>query len=172
MAAQIKAKTSPRNFYFVAHRGASFDAPENTVAAASLAWRQRADAVEVDVHLSQDGRLVVIHDPNTRRTTGVNRKVVRQTLGDLRALDAGRWKGVEWLDEKIPTLEEVLASVPPGRRLFIEIKSRANTAAELVKVMARTHCRPAQIIFIGFSWPVMTSLKRKFPQIEVCWLTS
>src|SRR5580704_14008797 len=104
MAAKIKAKTSPRNFCFVAHRGASFDAPENTLAAVNLAWRQRADAVEIDVHLSRDGQLVVIHDYNTRRTTGVNRLVARQTLAELRALDAGRWKGLEWLDETIPTL--------------------------------------------------------------------
>jgi glycerophosphoryl diester phosphodiesterase len=171
MAAKIKAKTSSRNFYFVAHRGASFDAPENTLAAINLAWRQRADAVEIDVHPSKDGKLVVIHDHNTRRTAGVNRKISSQTLAELRALDAGRWKGMEWLDEKIPTLEEVLASVPPGRRLFIEIKSRTNIAPALAKVLARSTCRPAQIILIGFSLTGMTSLKRKFPQMEICWLT-
>src|SRR5580698_8356847 len=99
----------------IAHRGSSFEAPENTLAAVNLAWRQRADAVEIDVHLSRDGRLVVIHDSNTRRTTGVNRKVARQTLAELHALDAGRWKGLTWLGEKIPSLEEVLASVPPGK---------------------------------------------------------
>jgi len=169
MAAKIN--TSPPNFYFVAHRGASFDAPENTLAAINLAWRQRADAVEIDVHLSRDGQLVAIHDSNTRRTTGVNRKVVRQTLAELRGLDAGRWKGREWLDEKIPTLDEVLAVVPSDKRLFIEIKSRANAAPELAKVLARSTCRPAQIVLIGLSLPAMTSIKRMLPQMEVCWVT-
>ncbi|HZQ45598.1 MAG TPA: glycerophosphodiester phosphodiesterase family protein, partial [Verrucomicrobiae bacterium] len=105
-----------------------------------------------------------------RRTTGLNRRVAGQTLAELRALDAGRWKGTAWLHEKIPTLDEVLATVPPGRRLFIEIKTRGNTASALAKVLARSNCRPGQIILIGFSLKAMTSLKRKFPQIEVCWL--
>ncbi len=170
MAAKIKGTPPPRNFYFVAHRGASFDAPENTLAAIHLAWRQRADAVEIDVHSSKDGKLLAIHDHNTRRTAGVNRKVTGQTLAELRALDAGRWKGVEWLGEKIPTLEEVLASVPPGKRLFIEIKSRTNVAPALAKVLTRSTCRPAQIILISFSLMGMMSLKRTFPQMEVCWL--
>lgn len=171
MAAKIRAKTSPRNYYFVAHRGASFDAPENTLAAINLAWRQRADAVEIDVHLSRDGQPAVIHDANTRRTIGVNRKVTGQTLAQLRALDAGRWKGAEWQDEKIPTLEEALASVPPGRRLFIEIKSRTDPAPALAKILARSTCRAGQIVLIGFSLTGMMSLKRTFPKIEVCWLT-
>lgn len=169
MAAKIK--TSERHFYFVAHRGASFDAPENTLAAVNLAWRQRADAAEVDVHLSRDGQIVVMHDDNARRTTGLNRKVVSQTLAELRALDAGRWKGMKWLGERIPLLEEILACVPSGKRLFIEIKSRSNVAAALVKILARSHCQPAQIVLIGFSLPAMRDIKSKFPQIEVCWLT-
>lgn len=171
MAAKIREKAPSRNYYLVAHRGASVDAPENTLAAINLAWRQRADAVEIDVHSSKDGMLVAIHDSNTRRTAGVNRKVTGQTLAQLRVLDAGRWKGLEWQDEKIPTLEEVLASVPPGKRLFIEIKSRTNAAPALAKALARSTCRPAQIILIGFSLAGMMSLKRNFPQIEICWLT-
>ncbi len=108
----------------IAHRGASFDAPENTLAAIRLAWQQQADAVEIDVHLSRDRHLVAIHDFNTRKTTGRNRPVARQTLAQLRTLDAGQWKHPRWRGEKIPTLEEVLATVPPGKRLFIEIKAR------------------------------------------------
>ncbi len=154
----------------IAHRGASFDAPENTLAAVNLAWRQRADAVEVDVHLSRDGRLAVIHDDNTRRTAGLNRKVVRQTMAELSALDAGRWKDNGRFREKIPALDEVLTGLPPGRRLFIEIKCRGDIASELVRVLAQSSCRPAQIVLISFSMPVVASLKRTFPQIEACWL--
>ncbi len=73
----------------IAHRGESYSAPENTLAAVTLAWQRNADAVEVDVHLSKEGRLVVIHDDNTRRTAGVDRKVREQTLAELKALDAG-----------------------------------------------------------------------------------
>ncbi len=147
----------------IAHRGASFDAPENTLAAVNLAWRQRADAVEVDVHLTRDGHLAVIHDDNTRRTAGLNRKVVRQTMAELSALDAGRWKDNGRSREKIPALDEVLTGIPPGRRLFIEIKSRGDIASELARILTQSNCRPPQIVLIGFSLPTVASLKRQFP---------
>src|ERR1043165_5560839 len=66
----------------IAHRGASWDAPENTLSAVKLAWEQGADAVEVDVHLSRDGRVVVIHDDNTRKIAGLKKKVCDQTWSD------------------------------------------------------------------------------------------
>ena len=150
----------------IAHRGASHDAPENTLAAVRLAWEQGADAVEVDVHLSADGHAMVIHDSNTKRTAGRNRAVSRQTLAELRALDVRGWKG-----ERIPTLAEVLATVPVRKRLFIEIKARASMVAALEPVLTRGPCQPRQLILIGFSLPRMFELKRAFPRIEVCWLT-
>ncbi len=61
----------------VAHRGASFDAPENTLASMKLAWKQNADAIETDIHLSKDGKLVVLHDFDTERVSGVDKKNCR-----------------------------------------------------------------------------------------------
>src|SRR5438128_11840999 len=84
----------------IAHRGASHDAPENTLAAVQLAWQQHADAVEVDVRISRDGQLVVIHDDNTLRTGKAARKVSDETLAELRSLDVGRWKGRQWSGER------------------------------------------------------------------------
>jgi glycerophosphoryl diester phosphodiesterase len=156
----------------IAHRGASFDAPENTLASIRLAWQQQADAVEIDIHLSKDGKIVVFHDHNTRKTTDVNRKVANQTLAELRGLDAGSWKGQEWQGEKIPTLDEVLALVPPGKRLFIEIKPRLKQSPDVVKALSRADYDPRQIIFIGFSLPTMLTVKRAFPRIEVCWINA
>ena len=95
---------------FIAHRGASHDAPENTLAAIQLAWRQNADAVEVDVQLSKDRHLVVIHDATTSKTAGVRKKVAAQILADLQSLDVGRWKHRKWKGEKIPTLAAALAT--------------------------------------------------------------
>lgn len=154
----------------IAHRGASYDAPENTLASVNLAWEQRADAVEVDVHLTRDNHLVVIHDPTTRRTCGVSGRISARTLEQIRALDAGSWKDAKWRDERIPTLEEVLATVPSGKRLFIEVKVRRNIANALARVFERCHCDPKQIVLIGFSFKAMKSLKRAFPEIEVCWI--
>src|SRR4051794_20206839 len=100
----------------IAHRGASHDAPENTLAAVRLAWAQHADAVEIDVHLTRDGRLAVIHDPDTQRTAGIPQLVTETTLADLQRLDAGAWKGASFAGEKIPALEDVFALVPAGKR--------------------------------------------------------
>src|SRR5688572_19017129 len=60
----------------IAHRGASYDAPENTLAAVKLGWEQAKDGVEIDIHLSRDGKIVVIHDSDTKRIAGVDRRVV------------------------------------------------------------------------------------------------
>ena len=104
----------------IAHRGASHEAPENTLASVRLGWAQGADAVEVDVRQSRDGHIVVIHDAHTRRTAGVTRRVRAETLDELRALEVGRWKHRRHAGEKIPTLAEVIETVPPGKRLFVE----------------------------------------------------
>ena len=79
-----------RGGVIVAHRGASFDAPENTLAAFRLAWQQGADAIEGDFYLSKDNQIVCIHDADTKRTAVVSRQVAESTLAELRELDVGR----------------------------------------------------------------------------------
>src|SRR5689334_354029 len=106
----------------VAHRGASHEAPENTLAAFRLAWEQGADAIEGDFYLTRDREIVCIHDDNTKRTSGEDLSVAASTLAQLRRLDVGRWKDPKWKGERIPTLTEVLATIPAGKRIFIEIK--------------------------------------------------
>src|SRR5690606_14502784 len=107
---------------YSSHRGSSLEAPENTVASFMLAWKQGADAVEIDVHLSKDNRLMVIHDSNTKRTTGED-YVVKETHSDvLRKLDAGSFKGEKYRGEKIPFLEEIIDLLPPGKKLIVELK--------------------------------------------------
>jgi len=154
----------------IAHRGASHDAPENTLAAVQLAWQQQADAVEVDVRLSKDGQLVVIHDANTRRTAKVGRKVSDQTLAELRSLDAGRWKGRQWSGERIPTLDEVVATIPEGRRLFVELKCGPEAIAELTGIIRRRGQPPARINAISFSRAIVRQLKAELPELEACWI--
>jgi len=141
----------------IAHRGASFDAPENTLSAIKLAWEQGADAVEVDVHLSHDGRVVVIHDANTRKAGGLKRKVCDQTWAELQKLDVGRWKAAQFLGERIPDLDQALeVKCDDG---FVE------AAAETL----RKHS-DKQIVVIGFSLETMKRVKTTFPQLEVCWI--
>ena len=78
----------------IAHRGASYDAPENTLESVRLGWEQKADAVEVDVFLSKDGEVVLHHDATTKKIAGVDRKVAGQPFAELRQLAVGVWKGV------------------------------------------------------------------------------
>ena len=106
----------------IAHRGASHLAPENTLASVNLAWELGADAVEVDVHLTGDGRIVAIHDTTTGRTGGTQLEVAQTYSRHLRRLDVGRHKNHDFAGEPIPFLGEVLDTIPPGRHLFIEIK--------------------------------------------------
>src|SRR5207249_946557 len=134
--------------------GASHDAPENTLASFKLGWAQRADADELDIWLSKDDHIVVMHDGDTKRITGVNRKITDQTLAELRAQDAGTWKGPQWKGEKIPTLDEVLALIPAGKRLFIEIKCGPEVLLELERVLKESGRKPQQCAIIAFSFQV------------------
>src|SRR4030095_10823194 len=139
----------------IAHRGASHDAPENTLAAVKLAWAQGADEVEVDVQFSKDGHVVVIHDDDTRKTTGVAKRVRDQALAELRRLDVGRWKDPKWAGERIPTLAEVLATIPSGKRLFVEIKCGPGCIPALAEDFRRSGRKPAQVVLIGFELDTM-----------------
>jgi glycerophosphoryl diester phosphodiesterase len=155
----------------VAHRGASFDAPENTLPAFKLGWKQGADAVELDIWLSKDGQIVVLHDPNTKRIAGQDKKVSEQTLAELRGLDAGRWKDAKWAGEKLPTLDEALNIIPDGKQLFIEIKCGAEVLPELERALKQAAKKPQQIVIIGFSLPTMEAAKKRFPNLQVFWLS-
>lgn len=156
----------------VAHRGASFDAPENTVASAKLGWEQQADAVEIDIYLTKDGRIVVLHDKDTKRTTGVEGKPAEMTWAELRALEAGSWKAPRWKGERLPSLEEIIATVPTGKRLFIEIKCGPEILPELERVLTATGFKTEQTVIIGFGYDTVVAAKKRFPRVPVHWLSS
>jgi len=155
----------------VAHRGASRDAPENTIAAFELAWRQGADAIEGDFRLTQDGRIVCIHDSTTERTAGANLVVAESTLAELRKLDVGRWRGAEWAGQRIPTLAEVLAVVPTGKRILIEIKCGPEIVPVLKRVLDSSRLKRDQTILISFDAKVIAVAKKQLPTCKAFWLT-
>ena len=129
-AGRAGSRSSPET-QLVAHRGGAALAPENTLAAFRSGLAHGADALELDVHLSQDGRLVVIHDPAIDRTTNGSGIVADLSLAQLKALDASfRFKGPSAGPQEIPTLEEVLEllAAPGNGRvgLQVEIKTRAD----------------------------------------------
>jgi glycerophosphoryl diester phosphodiesterase len=94
--------------WIVAHRGASGYTPENTLAAFQRAVELGATFIETDLHLTRDARFVAIHDPTLERTSNGKGPVRERTLAELRGLDAGMWYDRQFMEERIPTLEEVL----------------------------------------------------------------
>lgn len=187
LAATAAPAAEPLKVEIVAHRGASADAPENTVAAIELAWKQNADASEFDVLLTKDGKLVVIHDATTKRTTGTDLKVVDSTLAELRKLDAGSWKDKKFAGEKLPTLDEMLATVPSGKsgggagepvggsplkRVFIEIKCGPEAVPEMDRVIRASKLKPEQTVVISFNADVVAASKKLRPDLQALWIVS
>ncbi|NQT14436.1 MAG: glycerophosphodiester phosphodiesterase, partial [Planctomycetes bacterium] len=154
----------------IAHRGASHSAPENTLSAVNLAWQRGAGAVEFDVWLTHDGRIVALHDETTERTTGKDWNVAEKTFAQLRALDAGSWKDPTWAGEKIPSLAELLATVPDGKRVFIEIKDEARLVPELERVVRASGKRPEQTVVISFDFAAVQAAKKRMPELCVYWI--
>lgn len=156
--------------WIVAHRGASKVAPENTLAAFRAARASKADMYELDVQLTKDDKLVVIHDSTLERTTNVesvypDRKPWRVrdfTLEEITKLDAGSWFSGQFAGERVPTLEQVLAAMKEGGTgLFLEVKSPSqnpDVARHLAAVMAQT---PSFTVVQSFDWRFMQSLALK-----------
>lgn len=156
----------------VGHRGASYDAPENTLAAIRLAWEQQADAVEFDVWLSRDGQIVLAHDQDTKRTAGVDRLISEQTYAELRRLDVGKWKHERYAGERMPLLSDVLPTIPAQRRVLIEVKCGPEIVPELERVLAAASRPPAETAIISFQDAVVAACKRRLPQYRAYWIVS
>lgn len=153
----------------IGHRGASHDAPENTLPSVRLGFEQGADAVEIDVFATADGRIVAIHDPDTQRVAGVKLDVAKSTLAELRELDAGSWKGEQWAGTVIPTLEEVLEAVPEGHRLFIEVKCEKSALPNLEQAIESSGKRE-RVVLISFSLPLIEQAKRMMRDLPAYWI--
>ena len=149
----------------IGHRGASFEAPENTLASFKRGWTE-TQTVELDVWPTSDGKLLVIHDGNTKRTTGVDRYIPDHPLEELCKLDAGSFKGKEWTGEKLPSLQNVLAAIPRGRKLLIEIKTGPEVIAELRREVDACG-KWDQILIHSFDYAACAEAKKAFPQTEV-----
>jgi len=157
----------------IAHRGYSAIAPENTVAAFKLGWEKGADACELDLYLTADNQIAILHDVDTKRTTGVAGKVTEKTLAELRRLDAGSWKGDAYKGEPIPSLAEALATLPEGKqRFFLEIKDSARVVPELARQLESWKHRAAQLCIIAFDRKVAQESKKAMPWMAVYRLSS
>lgn len=122
----------------MAHRGASGIAPENTLASFRKCLEYSPEWIELDVHATQDGQIVVMHDGTVDRTTNGSGAIADLTFDEIRQLDAGSWFGAEFAGEPVPLLSEVVALVGQRSRLDVEIKGGPDlpaTAAAVVDIL-------------------------------------
>jgi glycerophosphoryl diester phosphodiesterase len=157
----------PRPMIF-AHRGASAYAPENTLAAFELAYKQGAQGIELDAKLSADGQVVVIHDARLERTTDGHGRVARQRLSALRELDAGSFFSEKFRGERIPTLGEVFEAL--GEKLYInvELTNYSTPGDDLVPHVAKLvvqHGLQQRVIFSSFSPLNLSKMVRLLPEV-------
>jgi glycerophosphoryl diester phosphodiesterase len=150
----------------IAHRGASFDAPENSLSAIKLAWEQNADAVELDIWLSKDGRLLVFHDKDTKRIGKVDKKITEYTLEEAAKLDVGSWKDPKFTGERMPTLESILDTIPEGKRAVIELKDAPHIVPELVRVLRASKKPAKQLAVISFNYDTLAASRKALPELE------
>ncbi len=175
----------------IAHRGASAYAPENTVVAFRLAAELGAQAIELDVHLSRDGRLVVCHDADVSRTTNGSGVIHNLDLATLRSLDAGyrfsqdtestpfRGKGL-----RIPTLSEVFAAIPNSLLVNVEVKATLYRPTDpslrhfVVRALARwldDHAEQGlreRVLLSSFDWSLVDAVRDAELDLPTAYLIS
>lgn len=151
-----------------AHRGSSAYAPENTLSAIDLAIKQKADYAEIDVHCTFDGRVVLLHDSNLYRTTGVNQYIWNTTYEEVSKLDAGSWFSDEFAGEKIPTLEEAIDMADGRIKLNIEIKASEFEKDIISKVVEIIHEKDFVdgCIITSFNYSLLKEVKALDPNIQ------
>ncbi|MDQ3680257.1 MAG: glycerophosphodiester phosphodiesterase [Actinomycetota bacterium] len=166
----------------VAHRGASAYAPENTLPAIEEALRMKADFVEIDVQMTADGQLVVMHDTTLARTTNVEElfpdrapwRVADFTLEEIKQLDAGSWFDESFAGTEVPTLAEVLEAMRGRAGLLLEVKSPnlyPGIGEAILEVLGdrggwvQAAARAGRLVVQSFDWEFMKSFNDLAPQI-------
>jgi len=146
--------------WIVAHRGASSDAPENTLAAFRLAVEQGADMIETDLQLTADGELVAFHDRDLERLTGAAGAVEESPLARLRALEVG--------GQAIPTLGELLAALPPALPLDLELKRRLADPVSLATALAAAIAGSGRPLLVSsFDWALLERVRALLPSVSL-----
>lgn len=157
---------------YIAHRGASYYAPENSLAAIRLAAELGADGAECDIQLTRDNQIVLWHDGNTERLTGQKLEISKTNWSDLKnlsirlsATNSPCFKG-----QTMPLLKDVLKTITNGQMLVIEIKCGKEIFPELQKVI-RKYWNGGNLVFISFGFETISMAKSLFPQIPCYYLT-
>ncbi|WP_442602000.1 glycerophosphodiester phosphodiesterase [Paenibacillus sp. KN14-4R] len=152
----------------IGHRGAAGEAPENTLGSFQLALEQGAEGLELDVHLSKDGQLVVCHDATLDRTTDMTGYIHQLTVEELKKADAGSWFHEKFANERIPLLEEVFDLVPPHIMINVEIKHTYDHHLEPALVdLLRRRGRLDSVVVSSFDFKSLLGLKLLEPEAKI-----
>lgn len=149
-----------------AHRGAMKTHPENTIASFKAAVEAGAQMIELDVWLTKDKKMVIIHDATVDRTTNGSGKVNQLTLSEMKKLDAGSWKSPAFKGEKVPTFKEALSVIPRNIWINVHIKGEDQTpvmAARLLQKQNRLHQA-----FLACKKDAAEKAKKVVPEIMIC----
>jgi len=152
-----------RSVMVVGHRGASGYAPENTMAAFRMAHAQSADMIELDVYMSADGHLVVIHDKDVDRTTDGQGSIETMTVEQIKQLDAGAWLKQEFAGERVPTLDEVLEWAK--HRIMVNIEIKGAGCEEQIVELVKKHEMTDKVIVSSFHHEYLAKIKKLDPAI-------
>ncbi|MBT3953663.1 MAG: glycerophosphodiester phosphodiesterase, partial [Rhodobacterales bacterium] len=155
----------------IAHRGISFDLPENSLPAFNASWDKGVDGIEGDFHLTKDGAIVCIHDDDTQRVCNQKLIVKDSTLEELKQLNLSH-KISNNSKVKIPTLAEVLNVLPSGKKIFIEIKCGIEIIRPLIKELSQSEIHTDQAVIISFDERVIKTFKSAAPNYKAYWLYS
>lgn len=158
----------------IAHRGASADAPENTLAAVRQAIEDKADWVEIDVQETGDGEVVVMHDSDFMKIAGVNLKIWDAKLADLADIDIGNRFDPAFKDERVPTLDDVLATCKGKIRVIIELKyyGHDQNLEQRVIDLVEARAMADDIVVMSLKYDAVQKMKSLRPEWTVGLLTS
>ena len=169
---QAQKTVTEKPLFYVGHRGASYLAPENTLASIQLAWDLGADGAECDVMLIADQKVVVFHDKNTKKLTGENYTIKDAIWEQLKPLVVipRETNRPEYTNETIPLLEDLLATIPEDRMLVIEIKTGPEILPFLQEVITQ-HWKSGNISFIAFDFETIKQTKVLYPGVPCYYLS-
>lgn len=160
----------------IAHRGGKGTHPENTLIAFREAVRVGAEGIELDVHLSKDGELIVMHDETVNRTTNSHGEIQNLTLAELKQLDAGSWFQKNPSVQSVPTLEDVLNCLTEENFMgFLNIELKTDIIhyegieKKVVQLMNQANC-PFSHMYSSFYFPSLAKLKKYDPKTEVAFI--
>jgi len=156
----------------IAHRGASSYAPENTLAAFDLAIEMGVSHIELDVHATRDGQIVVIHDDAVDRTTNGSGPAASHSVAELTALDAGAWFDRRFAGQRVPTLGAVFERYKGRAHIHTEIKGHSADLSRATVDLVRRHGMAEQVTVTSFQQVRLEEARAHGPELPTGWLVA